>query len=167
MSRRSLLHLGAAAGGLLGLALFAGRAADAQRLVLRNPATREELDVEYRRDRVVIPAAMAQIDAWCADPLTGTRHPTDPALLDGLHALAAALGSAPVFEVVSAYRAQRPGERSASLHALGRALDVRLVGVDCADLASAAHSILRGGVGYYRAPNFVHLDTGVRRSWRG
>jgi uncharacterized protein YcbK (DUF882 family) len=25
----------------------------------------------------------------------------------------------------------------------------------------------RGGVGYYRASNFVHLDTGAFRTWRG
>ena len=167
MSRRGVLRLGAAAGALLGLGLLAERSADARRLVLRNPVTREELDIEYRRDRVLIPAAMAQIDSWFADPVTRAQHPTEPRLLDELHALASGLGAAPVFDVVGAHRTPGPAERRPSLHALGRALDVRLVGVDCADLASAALRTMRGGVGYYRTANFVHLDTGVRRSWRG
>lgn len=108
-----------------------------------------------------------QFDAPLSDPAARERHPIDPALLDQLHALASALGAAPVFEVVGASResdreAARPG-----LHARGRALDVRLAGVSCADLSAAAVALAAGGVGYYRALDFVHLDTGAPRSWRG
>jgi uncharacterized protein YcbK (DUF882 family) len=49
----------------------------------------------------------------------------------------------------------------------GRAIDVRMAGIDCADLAAKAIELKRGGVGYYRASNFVHLDTGAFRTWRG
>ena len=49
----------------------------------------------------------------------------------------------------------------------GRAIDVRLQGIDCKDLAGQAEELKRGGVGYYRASNFVHLDTGAFRTWRG
>jgi len=33
--------------------------------------------------------------------------------------------------------------------------------------AFAALGLQRGGVGYYRASDFVHLDSGDFRSWRG
>jgi uncharacterized protein YcbK (DUF882 family) len=49
----------------------------------------------------------------------------------------------------------------------GRAIDVRMSGVDCQDLAARAESLKQGGVGYYRSSNFVHLDTGAFRTWRG
>ena len=54
-----------------------------------------------------------------------------------------------------------------SLHMEGRAIDVRLKGISCADLRDLALSAGRGGVGYYRSSNFVHLDTGRVRSWAG
>jgi len=47
------------------------------------------------------------------------------------------------------------------------AIDVRLPSIDCTDLAACAVGLARGGVGYYRGPDFVHLDTGGYRSWRG
>jgi uncharacterized protein YcbK (DUF882 family) len=49
----------------------------------------------------------------------------------------------------------------------GRAIDVRLTRVNCADLADKALEMQRGGVGYYRQSDFVHLDTGRVRTWRG
>jgi uncharacterized protein YcbK (DUF882 family) len=52
-----------------------------------------------------------------------------------------------------------------SLHLQGRAIDVRLTDVDSATLRDAAVALQRGGVGYYRGPDFVHVDTGRVRRW--
>jgi uncharacterized protein YcbK (DUF882 family) len=49
----------------------------------------------------------------------------------------------------------------------GKALDIRLQGVTCARLRDLALDSARGGVGYYRASNFVHIDTGRVRAWAG
>jgi uncharacterized protein YcbK (DUF882 family) len=85
-------------------------------------------------------------------------------------------GVDPVFSVISGYRSPQTNarlhERSAgvarhSLHIEGRAIDVRMSGINCADLAAHALELKRGGVGYYRASDFVHLDTGAFRTWRG
>jgi uncharacterized protein YcbK (DUF882 family) len=59
------------------------------------------------------------------------------------------------------------GVAQRSLHMEGRAIDVRITGVDCAHLAAQALDLKCGGVGYYRASDFVHLDTGAFRTWRG
>ena len=49
-----------------------------------------------------------------------------------------------------------------SLHMEGRAIDVRLDAAWIARTSPAARwSMKRGGVGYYRQSDFVHLDTGA------
>ena len=96
--------------------------------------------------------------------------------MDHLVEVAHAVGAEPKFSVISGYRSPQTNamlhERSAgvaqhSLHMDGRAIDVRISGVDCADLAARALDLRRGGVGYYRASDFVHLDTGAFRTWTG
>jgi uncharacterized protein YcbK (DUF882 family) len=96
--------------------------------------------------------------------------------MDYLLEVARAAGVDPAFIVISGYRSPRTNamlhERSSgvaqhSLHMEGRAIDVRVIGIDCADLAARALDLKRGGVGYYRASDFVHLDTGAFRTWKG
>jgi uncharacterized protein YcbK (DUF882 family) len=100
----------------------------------------------------------------------------DVQLFDQLTTLAEAAGVDPRFEVISAYRSPRTnaalraagrGVATRSLHMEGRAIDVRLHGVSCATLRDLAVRAAAGGVGYYRASNFVHLDTGRVRAWAG
>jgi uncharacterized protein YcbK (DUF882 family) len=96
--------------------------------------------------------------------------------MDYLCDVARLAGVEPVFTVISGYRSPQTnamlherssGVSSHSLHMEGRAIDVRLAGVGCAKLADQALSMKRGGVGYYNKSDFVHLDTGRFRSWRG
>jgi uncharacterized protein YcbK (DUF882 family) len=49
----------------------------------------------------------------------------------------------------------------------GRAIDIRIEGVDTRRIRNAALAMQRGGVGYYGRSDFVHLDTGNVRSWAG
>jgi uncharacterized protein YcbK (DUF882 family) len=48
---------------------------------------------------------------------------------------------------------------------VGKAMDIRLPEVKLKTLREAAASLKRGGVGYYPASNFVHVDTGRVRYW--
>jgi len=52
-----------------------------------------------------------------------------------------------------------------SQHVLGKAIDVRLRGLDTAELRDTARELQRGGVGYYASSDFVHIDTGRPRYW--
>ena len=45
------------------------------------------------------------------------------------------------------------------------AIDIRLPGIPTADLRDAALRLHRGGVGYYRSSDFVHVDVGRVRRW--
>ena len=61
--------------------------------------------------------------------------------------------------------AESGGVARGSMHLQGRAIDVRLADVESAVLRDAACELRRGGVGYYRQSDFVHVDTGRVRTW--
>ena len=154
----------------------AATGATVRRIALTNLHTGERLDVEYFRGSSYAPAALAAFEVLLRDFRNGEKHAIDPKLLDYLVDVAAQIGVPPAYSVISAYRSpetnERLHERSSgvsqhSLHMQGRAIDVRMSGVDCRDLAARAEILQRGGVGYYRGSDFVHLDTGAFRTWRG
>jgi len=98
----------------------------------------------------------------------------DPALLDLLYDLQAAVGSHGRYEVISAYRSPQTNQmlrsRSSgvalkSQHMAGKAIDVRLRDVPLKRLRDTAIEMQRGGVGYYPESDFVHLDTARVRRW--
>jgi uncharacterized protein YcbK (DUF882 family) len=167
----------AGAGAGAGAAVEGGPGAEAvRRLTLKSLHTPEALEVVYRRGDRYVPEALAQIEVILRDYRTGDRHLIDPQLLDILYEVAQSVGVDPVFSVISGYRSPQTnamlheraaGVASHSLHMEGRAIDVRLTDVNCADLAGQALAMKRGGVGYYRQSDFVHLDTGRVRTWRG
>ena len=47
----------------------------------------------------------------------------------------------------------------------GMAIDVRLRGLDTEALRDTAIDLQRGGVGYYRDSDFIHVDSGRVRFW--
>jgi uncharacterized protein YcbK (DUF882 family) len=195
-SRRRVLKAGgglagvSAAGLLLGTArsraaanqsAASGRRAEhgviaPKRIALLNLHTDERLDIEYFRDAVYVPEALSAIEVLLRDFRTGEQHAIDPDLMNYLVQVAHAVGVDPSFSVISGYRCPQTnahlrekstGVAQRSLHMEGRAIDVRIAGVDCANLAARALDLKRGGVGYYRKSDFVHLDTGAFRTWKG
>jgi uncharacterized protein YcbK (DUF882 family) len=147
-----------------------------KQISLTNLHTGEKLNVEYFRDDAYVPDALNAIEVLLRDFRTGEKHPIDAKLMDYLVDVAARIGVPPAYSVVSGYRSPETNERlherssgvsQRSLHMQGRAIDVRMKDVDCKDLAERAEQLKRGGVGFYRASNFVHLDTGAFRTWRG
>ena len=184
-TRRRALRAGGAVAGLAciiaGVLPASGRQVDltaslAKRLTLVNLHTQEYLDVDYCRGAEYVPGSMSAIAALLRDFRSGEMHPIDPALLDHLYEVAQNLGVEPVFGVISGYRSPQTnralrlrtsGVARHSLHLEGRAIDLRLHGVDSATVAGCARDMRRGGVGYYRRSDFVHLDTGAYRTWNG
>ncbi|HLF30136.1 MAG TPA: DUF882 domain-containing protein, partial [Xanthomonadales bacterium] len=103
-----------------------------------------------------------------------TQVEIDPQLLDILWQIQQQSGNDGVFEVISAYRSSQTnamlrqtssGVAQASQHVLGKAIDVRLRGMDTAQLRDTARELQLGGVGYYAASDFVHIDSGRPRYW--
>jgi len=173
--RRRLLLKGLSALPL-GLGPAAVKASSLQdcQLSFRHTHTDETLKVIYRSEGDYIPSALTQINRLLRDFRTGEVQPIDPALMDILYAVGASCGSH-TFEIISGFRSPATnamlkrtgggGVAKHSLHLEGRAIDVRIPGIDSARLRDAALTLGLGGVGYYPIEDFVHLDTGRVRSW--
>lgn len=151
-------------------------AAAERRLLLINTHTGESLDTAYWGDGRYRPTELGRLDWLLRDHRTGGILPIDQRLFDLLSELATAAGVTPRFQVISGYRAPETnamlaatsdGVSSRSLHMEGRAIDVRLEGLPTARLRDLALARQAGGVGYYPASDFVHLDLGRVRQWSG
>lgn len=149
---------------------------DERRLSFYHTHTGERLDIVYFRDGAYIPWALEKINRFLFDFRTGETVEMDPELLDLIYDVRAALGSDGTYQVVSAYRSPKTNEMlrgrggntgvaKKSQHLLGKAIDVRLEGVQTARLRDTAVAMKRGGVGFYEVSDFVHMDTGRPRSW--
>lgn len=86
---------------------------------------------------------------------SGAESPIDPRLIEILHQISVNTGQR--IQVVSAFRGPgRPGDFN--YHTRGMAADIRVPGVDTADLRDLAKSLGATGVGYYPTVQFVHVD---------
>ncbi len=189
-SRRQFVQTAFATGAGLTIARFATATATTaqgeavsetpvleRQLELHNTHTNETVSVVYRRGEDYLPNAVESLRHLMRDHRSGEAHDIDLKLYDQLHDLARAARCEPRFEIISGYRspasnasmASRPGSGVAkkSLHMEGRAIDVRLHQCPCDDLRDLALAAAKGGVGYYRRSDFVHLDTGRFRAWNG
>ena len=152
----------------------AAAAARPRELSLYHLHTGEKLKVEYYDGRSYRVDALSEINTYLRDFRTGEIHEIDPHLLDALHDVQASLGRKGTFEIVSGYRypatnaaLRKKSKRVAkrSLHMQGKAIDIRLPGVETLKLRRAAMDLRCGGVGYYAKSNFIHIDTGRVRYW--
>jgi len=156
----------------------------ARRLLASSAATRsldfththtgERLAVDYFVGGKYVPDALTTVDHFLRDFRTGDVHAIDPRLLDLLFRLADATMSRRPFQVISGYRSpatnemlrhRSEGVAAGSLHMRGQAIDIRLADVPLSRLRNAALAARLGGVGYYPASDFVHIDTGRVRAW--
>jgi uncharacterized protein YcbK (DUF882 family) len=136
--------------------------------------TGERLAIEYFSSGSYVPDALQTVNHFLRDFRTGDVHDIDRELLDLLHAVAHVTATTRPFEVISGYRSpatnemlrhRSEGVAAGSLHMNGQAIDIRLADVPLAKLQRAALEARRGGVGYYPASDFVHVDTGRVRMW--
>ena len=143
---------------------------------MRNLHTDERIELNYWSDGTYDRRALRQLDHFLRDWRTGEILAIDPKLHDLAHDVASLLGVEPRFDVVCGYRSPATNEMlrkrgrgvaRKSMHLFGKAIDLRLEGVSLRMLREAALTCSRGGVGYYPRSNFVHLDTGPVRQWRG
>jgi uncharacterized protein YcbK (DUF882 family) len=147
------------------------------RLRFYHTHTGERLDVVYRRGDQYVPEALDDLDHYLRDHRTGDVRHFDPHLFDLLYDLTASLGdSSGEIDVICGYRtpwsneflrtrSPHTGVAQHSLHMQAEAIDIRLPGIPTSELRDAALRLHRGGVGYYRSSDFVHVDVGRVRHW--
>jgi uncharacterized protein YcbK (DUF882 family) len=145
-------------------------------LSLLNLHTGEKLRAEYWHNGRYVPDAMHAISVVLRDHRNNSIHPIDPRMLEIIHLMHGQLRSRAPFNVISGYRSPETnalmhevsaGVAAHSLHMDGMAIDIRLPGVALGALKREAAALELGGVGYYPADDFVHVDCGPVRHWRG
>ena len=178
LRRRDALKFGAALGlsALSAPALAQAAPGEVRRAVLHNLHTGEAFDEVYFANGRYMPDALAAAQKVLRDWRTGDQHYMDPGLFDALHAIQGRLETRAPFQIISGYRSPRTnamlharssGVASNSQHTVGKAVDVRIQGVDLNNLHRAALNVSAGGVGLYPVSNFVHVDVGRVRRWTG
>jgi uncharacterized protein YcbK (DUF882 family) len=149
-------------------------AGSARWLSFFNTHTGESFAGVYWESGRHVPDAMMAINRVMRDHRSGEEHDIDPRLLDQLHTLHDTLDARSPFQIISGYRspasnaamaANSTGVATRSLHMDGRAIDIRVRGVELTRLRDAALAMNAGGVGYYASSDFIHIDTGRVRRW--
>jgi uncharacterized protein YcbK (DUF882 family) len=156
---------------------FAVPATREYRLRFYHTHTHERLAIVYRRGDTYLPEALDELDHYLRDHRTGEERHFDPHLFDLLHDLVASLNdSGGEIDVICGYRTRwsneflrtrrvHTGVARHSLHMQAEAIDIRLPGIPTSAVRDAALRLRRGGVGYYRSSDFVHVDVGRVRRW--
>ncbi len=176
ITRRTFLKFATAgATSLIAPAALARITRPGERLLrFYNLHTGEHLSTTYWADGAYITEELAAINHILRDHRSGKVATMDRRLLDLLHALQQRTGKPGTFHIISGYRSPESNARlrhtstgvaKRSLHMRGKAVDIRLPGVDLTHLRQAALQLHAGGVGYYPKSNFIHVDTGRPRFW--
>ena len=179
VGRREFLRFGfaatAAAAVLNPAESLALMKAPPRQITLFNLHTGEQVRAAYWAQGRYLRDGMREINRLMRDHRNGAVHPMDPRLLDVLFHLQRRVGTRGPIQILSAYRspqtnallqeADPDGVATHSYHMEGKAVDIRLPGLPLRTLHRAALSLRAGGVGYYPASNFVHIDVGPLRRW--
>lgn len=174
ISRRSFLLTSAqfAAGVLVPSSVLA-ISSETRPLSFYHTHTGERISIDYSPETYTGSVRRA-LEYFLRDFRTGEIHPIDRRLLDVLNTIQRFHGSHPCYEVISGYRSAKTNEflrekssgvARKSYHMQGRAIDIRLAGFDTGVLRDLAVQFNSGGVGFYPKSDFLHIDTGKKRTW--
>ena len=181
ISRRSILGVFAATAiaaaptfsNAAGLLRGAG---DIRRIRMYSGRTGESMDTIYWIEGDYIKEALKEVNYFMRDWRTDQTISIDVRTLDIMAASHSLLDSNEPYMMLSGYRSAatnamlRSRSRNVaknSLHMKGQAGDLRLKSRSVSQMAQAAKSVSAGGVGKYSRSNFVHMDCGPIRTWRG
>jgi len=176
ISRRNFLKAATGTAALvLTPAALAKPVLPAERVLrFHNLHTGESLKATYWAEGQYIAEELTAIDHVLRDHRVDEMIKMDRRLYDLLYVLQQQVSSKSSYQVISGYRSpatnaklnrNSSGVAKRSLHMQGKAIDIRLPGVELKHLRQAALSLKAGGVGYYPKSNFVHVDTGRPRFW--
>ncbi|MES0861415.1 DUF882 domain-containing protein [Ruegeria sp. SCPT10] len=149
---------------------------DVRRIRMYSGRTGERIDMIYWVDGKYIKDAVKEVNHFMRDWRTDQSKSMDLRTIDIMAASHNLLDANEPYMLLSGYRSPQTNAmlRSKSrrvarnsLHMQGQAADLRLSSRSVSQMAKAAMSCRAGGVGQYYRSNFVHMDCGVVRSWRG
>lgn len=157
-------------------ASFLRNAGDVRRISMRNHRTGETIDTIYWIEGKYIKPALKEISYFMRDWRRDEVINYDRRNIDILAAAHRLMETTEPYTLLSGYRSAKTnamlrsnnrGVASNSYHIKGMAADVRLKSRSVSQMTSAGKACNSGGVGKYNGSNFVHMDCGPVRSWRG
>lgn len=146
-------------------------------LRLRNVNTGDVVNAPYTSTVGFNAKILNQLNYLMRDRHENKVKAIDPALFFKLTQIQSRLGARNTeILVLSGYRTAKTnaslrsrsrGVASNSYHIQGKAVDFYIKDIPLVKVKQAAESLNNGGVGFYPRSNFVHVDTGPARTWRG
>lgn len=118
--------------------------------------------------------SLKEVNHLLRDHRTDEVIDIDTKLLSLLGDLQQLLGTSKPFHIISGYRSpatnnmlsqKSNGVAKKSLHMQGKAIDIRIPGIDAKHVHKGALALQAGGVGLYSKSDFIHLDVGGVRYW--
>jgi len=182
ISRRRLLGAFAGISSVVAAPAHAGvfgflkGAGDVRRLKMYSQRTGEMLDTIYWIEGEYIDEALGEINWFMRDWRTSETINYDVRNIDIMAAAHRLLETNEPYNMLSGYRSPKTnamlrrnnrGVATKSYHMKGMAADLKLRTRTVNQMASAGLACNSGGVGRYRRSNFVHMDCGPIRSWKG
>lgn len=177
-SRRTVLGIFAAIGTVAAaptysaVPAFLRRSGDIRRVRMYSQRTGESIDAIYYVDGKYIPEVLAEVTHFMRDWRQNQAMQYDPRNIDILAATLKLMDTEEPYLMISGYRTPQTnrmlrGAARDSYHMRAMAADVRLRSRDIRQISGAAAACKGGGIGVYGRSNFVHMDCGPIRTWRG
>ena len=142
---------------------------------LYNIHTDERLSVRYRRtDGTYDVDALNALNWLLRCHYTNEETVMDVDTIEYLNRVDKRLGGGNEIHVISGYRSPSYNAllrhnsshvAKHSLHMVGKAIDIAIPGTPLDRVRHTALALRLGGVGYYPASGFVHIDSGAVRHW--
>lgn len=146
-------------------------------LRFRNINTGDTFSGSFAEGKGFSAANLHKLNYLLRDRRTEQVRRMDPNLFTKLYRVQALLGVRNTeIQIISGYRSpatnavlRRRSRQVAtnSYHMRGQAIDFKIDAVPLSRVRRAAEKLNNGGVGYYPYSNFIHIDTGPARTWRG
>ncbi len=149
---------------------------DIRRIRMFSGRTGERIDMIYWVDGSYIPEALDEVNRFMRDWRSDEIKQIDTRAIDIFAAAHNLMDASEPYMLLSGYRcpetnamlrSRSRGVAKNSLHMEGQAADLRLASRSVSQMARAAAACKAGGVGSYGRSNFVHMDCGPVRTWRG
>ncbi len=146
-------------------------AGNIRKVLMRNDRTGEIIDMVYWVDGKYIDESLNEISSFFRDWRANKAKAIDRQEVDVISATHRMLDTTEPYLLISGYRSpstnRKVGGASKSYHTRAMAADLRLGSRSVRQMSGAAQRLGGGGVGSYYGSNFVHMDSGPVRTWRG